>query len=137
MVVRIHNPISLFNEFENLLAGFPTAKTAERKPQFKASIKETNEAIVVNVELPGIKKEEVKVTFDNDVLTISAERKRPELKENEQWLRNEILYGTFERSINISLPVNSEKIFASHENGILHIVLPKAEEAKAKQIVIR
>jgi HSP20 family protein len=93
--------------------------------------------MTVVVELPGVAKEDVKATLHDDVLTVSAERKQPELKEKEQWLRNEISYGKFERSINLPYSVVAEKVSALHENGILRIVLPKAEEAKPKQISIR
>ena len=74
---------------------------------------------------------------NDGVLTISAERKQPELQEHEQWIRNEIPYGKIERTINLPYSVDVEKVSASHENGILQIVLPKHENAKPKQISIR
>ncbi|MEW6062601.1 MAG: Hsp20/alpha crystallin family protein, partial [Bacteroidota bacterium] len=89
------------------------------------------------VELPGVAKENVKVTLHDSVLTITAERKEPELKDGEQWIRNEISYGKFERTVNLPYPVVADKITAVHENGILSIILPKAEEVKPKQIAIR
>jgi len=98
---------------------------------------DTGEQVQVNVELPGVAKEDIKVNVHDGVLTISGERKQPELKENEQWIRNEISYGTFERSINLPYSVDVEKVSATQENGVLCIVLPKHENAKPKQISIR
>ena len=63
--------------------------------------------------------------------------KQPELKDQEQWIRNEISYGTFERSISLPYSVDVEKTSATRENGVLRIVLPKHENAKPKHISIR
>jgi HSP20 family protein len=60
------------------------------------------------------------VNVNNDVLTISGERKAPERKENEQYIRNEISYGKFERTISLPYPVDVEKVMASQENGDAH-----------------
>lgn len=137
MLVRFHNPVPFFTEFENLFSTLPAVKYVEKNLPVNLSLKETSDTLNVYAELPGVKKEDVKISLDKNMLTITAERKNPELKENEQWLRNGISYGKFERTVTIPLPVDSEKISATHENGILHIVLPKAEVAKVKEIVIR
>ncbi len=139
MLVRYKTFPTIFNEIDSL---FNTAipvlnriRTAE--PARGVAVKENENSISVFVELPGVAKENVKVTVHNNVLTVSAERRQPELKENEIWLRSEIAYGKFEQSINLPYAVVLEKISAVHENGILRIELPKAEEAKPKQIEIR
>jgi HSP20 family protein len=61
----------------------------------------------------------------------------PELKEGEEWIRNEISYGKYERSIRLPYAIEADKVSATHENGVLSIVLPKHEKAKPKQISIR
>ncbi|MBI2429984.1 MAG: Hsp20/alpha crystallin family protein [Ignavibacteriales bacterium] len=139
MLVRYKTFPSLFNEIDELFA--PTYPLFNRvrfvEPTRGVQVKDSGDAVNVVVELPGVTKEDVKVTLHDGVLSVVAERKQPELKENEQWVRNEISYGKFERSINLPYPVVAEKIAASHENGMLRITLPKAEEAKPKQISIR
>ncbi len=139
MLVRFKPVTSIFDDIDSIInssyVAYPTADRSNRLSGI--SMKDTGEQVQVNVELPGVAKEHVKVNVNDGVLTISAERKQPELKENEQWIRNEISYGTFERSINLPYSIDVEKVSATHENGILRIVLPKHENAKPKQISIR
>ena len=142
MLVRFQPVSNIFNEIDSIINSslVPTATInyAKRFGRFSGiSMKENGDQLQVTVELPGIAKEDVKVNINEGILSISAERKQPELKEQEQWLRNEINYGTYERSIQLPYSVEVEKITATHENGILSIVLPKHENAKPKQISIR
>jgi len=139
MLVRFKPVASIFDDIDSIinssLVSYPAAHRTNRVSNI--SMNDTGEQVHVNVELPGVAKEDVKVNVHDGVLTISAERKQPELKENEQWIKNEISYGTFERSINLPYSVDVEKVSATQENGVLRIVLPKHENAKPKQISIR
>jgi HSP20 family protein len=139
MFVRFKPVVSIFDDLDSIInstiVSSPKNNRANRITG--VSMKDTDEQVQVNVELPGVAKEDVKVNVNDGLLTISAERKQPELKDQEQWIRNEISYGTFERSITLPYSVDVEKVSASHENGILRIVLPKHENAKPKQIQIR
>jgi len=139
MLVRYQPYQSLLEDIEDLFAtSFPLLQPFESfVPTYGVAMKDSGEELKVIVELPGVAKENVKVTLHDNVLTITAERKAPELKDGEQWIRNEISYGKFERTVNLPYPVVAEKITATHENGILSITLPKADEAKPKQIAIR
>jgi HSP20 family protein len=139
MLVRYQTIPSLFNDIDELFnVTLPVLNRVRPSyPNRGVSVKDSGDVLNVVVEIPGVAKEDVKVTLHDDVLTVSAERKQPELKENEQWIRNEVSYGKFERSINLPYAVVAEKISATHENGILQVVLPKAEEAKPKQISIK
>jgi len=139
MIVRAQAIPSLFGDIDELFAtSFPVVRHyGNTRPSYGVSMKDTGEAIDITIELPGVSKSDVKVTLHDNVLTVEAERKQPDLKNDEQWIRNEIRYGTFQRSINLPYPVAESKISAIHENGLLRISLPKAEEAKPKQIVIR
>jgi HSP20 family protein len=92
---------------------------------------------VVVAELPGIRKEDVKIGFEKGVLTISGERKANPVPEGSTWHRNEIASGTFSRSIELSHEVNADAIAAEMANGILKIVVPKAEKARAREIAVR
>lgn len=142
MLVRFQPVSNIFDEIDTLINStmvpFPSTGTFERRNRFTGvTVKDTGEQVHVTVELPGVSKQDVSVNVNNGVLTISGERKQPEKKENEQWLRNEISYGKFERSITLPYSVDVEKVSASQENGILSIILPKHENAKPKQISIR
>jgi HSP20 family protein len=139
MLVRYKTVPSFLNEIDGF---FNPARPIVNRYSFVNSthgvvVKESGDLITVIVELPGIAKEDIKVTMHDTVLTVTAERKKIELKDNEQWIRNEIRYGNIERSVNLPYKVVVEKITASQENGLLHIVLPKAEDAKPKQITIK
>ena len=88
----------------------------------------------VVAELPGVRKEDLKVLVHDGVLTISGERNLARLPENARWIRNETGGGSFTRSLELPLPVKDEAITAELKDGILRIVLPKADEARAKEI---
>lgn len=139
MLVRFKPVTSIFDEFDSIInSAIVSSQKNNRTNRITGmSMIDTGEQVQVNVELPGVAKEDVNVNVNDGLLTISAERKQPELKDQEQWIRNEISYGTFERSITLPYSVDIEKVSASHENGILRIVLPKHENAKPKQISIR
>ncbi len=139
MLVRFKPVASIFDDIDSIinssLVSYPASHRINRVSNI--SMNDTGEQVHVNIELPGVVKEDVKVNVHDGVLTILAKRKQPELKENEQWIRNEISYGTFEQAIKLPYSVDVEKVSATHENGLLQIVLPKHENAKPKQITIR
>ena len=92
---------------------------------------------IVNIELPGVRKEDVKITVHRDTLTVRGEKKFEKEKTGETFRRMERSYGSFQRTFTLPSTVRNDQIEASHENGILHIVLPKAEEAKPKDIEVK
>jgi HSP20 family protein len=97
------------------------------------NITETNDAFQLEVAAPGLKREDFNVQFDNYVLTISAEVKKANEKEDHNFTRREFYYDSFERSF--ALPenkVDTERIEARYVDGILYITVPKKEEAKVK-----
>lgn len=100
-------------------------------------IVERENDFLVKVELPGVSKEEVKITIQNDVLTIRGEKKQEKEKKGDTYHRVERSYGVFQRSFTLPASVQPEKIEATHENGVLHLVIPKAEEAKPKEIEVK
>lgn len=91
----------------------------------------------IKVELPGVQKNDVKITVVNDVLTVRGEKKQESEKKGENYHRVERSYGSFQRSFTLPASVRSEKIEASYDNGVLTIDLPKAEEAKPKEIEVK
>jgi HSP20 family protein len=100
-------------------------------------IYEDKDKFTVRAELPGMKKEDISVSLDGDTLTISGERKQEEEKKEGEEYRTERFFGRFQRSITLPAPVQTDKIEASYKDGILTITLPKAEEAKPKQIAVK
>ncbi len=105
------------------------------------NIKEDNDGFEVEVAAPGFEKGDFRIELDNDVLTISSEKKvENETKDGQRFSRREFSYQSFNRSFTLPNTVENDKIAAKYENGILKISIPKKEEAKprpARQIEIR
>ncbi len=99
-------------------------------------IYETKDAYVFKVDLPGFKKEDIKVEFTGETLIMRGERKHEEETKNENCHRLERSYGLFERSFTIPKNVDPKKIEAELKDGILLLTIPKVEEAKTKAISI-
>ena len=97
-------------------------------------IYQTEGELVVRAAVPGVRPEELSINVLNGVLTLKGEHAPRDIEGKGQFLRQEILYGAFERSFELPFAVQAEQAQASFENGILTIRLPKAEEAKPKQI---
>jgi HSP20 family protein len=96
---------------------------------------ETGDHFVAVVELPGMRKEDIDISLHDRTLTISGERKR-EINNGETAQRTERYVGTFRRSISLPTRVDASKVSATYQDGILKVTLPKAEEAKPKQIQV-
>ncbi len=120
--------------FQNFLATPWTAGPAQL-PNIDVAEYE-NETVVV-AELPGVKKDDLKLTVHDGLLTIAGQRKSIGLPESSRWLRNEISAGSFARTIEMPHAVKGEGIFAELTDGILRVVLPKAEEARAREITVK
>ena len=91
---------------------------------------------LVSVELPGMKKEEINLSYQDGVLTVSGERKHEREGKEGETFRSERYFGKFQRSVSLPASVDSAKITANYKDGVLQIELPKAEEAKPKQIQV-
>jgi HSP20 family protein len=92
--------------------------------------------VVVKVEVPDMKREDIKVTFENNVLTIEGERKASDEVKNEQYHRIERRYGAFRRSFTLPASVDGSRVQAAYQDGILKVTLPQRPEAKPRQITI-
>jgi len=100
-------------------------------------IAEHDDEYLVKVELPGVNKDDVKITIESNILTIRGEKKQEKETKKENYHRVERSYGSFQRSFTLPTTVKSDKIDASYKDGILSVSLPKAEEAKPKQIEVK
>ncbi|MUP46317.1 Hsp20/alpha crystallin family protein [Gramella sp. BOM4] len=98
------------------------------------NIKESDDSFEVEVAAPGKAKEDFNIELDNDVLTISSETKKEDetSSDNGRFTRKEFSYSTFKRAFSLPESVDSSKISASYNNGVLMISLPKKEEAKVQ-----
>ena len=97
-------------------------------------IEEDNDTIMVKVEIPGMRKEDIKVSVQSNILTITGERKHESETKNKTFHRVERSYGKFSRMITLPTDVDSDKVKANYKDGILSITLPKPEAVKPKHI---
>ena len=99
-------------------------------------ISERKDAYLVTVELPGVQADDLEITMEDGLLTIQGERHFAHDSSEQQFHRVERRYGAFRRSITLPAHVTAEGIQASFEDGVLQVLVPKAEEAKPKRIQV-
>jgi HSP20 family protein len=100
-------------------------------------VEETPEQFVLSVDLPGVAQKDVKVHVIGDTLTIRGERRQESTEKDGNWLRCERMYGTFERSFTMGAPVRADQVKATCKDGVLEIRVPKAEEARLREVEIK
>ena len=126
--------------FTELPALFKTDfNNVDRKGFVPVNVKETDKSYQLDVVAPGFDKADFKVNLDQNLLTISAEKKNDEMKENEKQIRREYSYRSFKRSFTLDEKIDATNIEASYINGVLTLNLPKKEvvKAAATEIVIK
>ncbi len=123
--------------FSNILtpAECETTNTAAWMPA--VDIKETDDALFLVAELPGMKKNEVNITLEDHVLTLAGERTFEQDEEKENFHRVERAYGTFNRSFSLPKNINASEVNATFNSGVLTVAIPKAPEAKPHKITIK
>ena len=97
---------------------------------------QNNDNVVAIVELPGMRKEDIEISLQDGILTIGGERKSEESGNGENASRTERFTGKFRRSVTLPTRVDANKVNATYKDGLLTVTLPKAEEAKPKQIQV-
>lgn len=102
----------------------------------RTDLAETDDEYLLTMDLPGLKKDDVKVDFQEGQLAISGERRQEKKEQEKNYHRRERSYGSFYRSMTLPQNVNAEDIQASFEDGVLKVHIPKAEESKPKRIEI-
>jgi HSP20 family protein len=120
--------------FNNDLMDWGTSNFSSTNTSLPAvNVKETDDDYYIEVAAPGMSKKDFNVNFQNNVLTISSEKKNEKEEKEDSYTRKEFSYQSFQRSFTVpGKDVDSDKISASYENGILNIKLPKREEVKPK-----
>ena len=100
-------------------------------------VSETPNEIVLEAELPGMKRNEIDIELNGETLTLRGERKFEQTQRGEQFHRIERQYGAWQRSFQIEVPIDAQKVSANYEQGLLTVRLPKAESLKPRQIEIQ
>jgi HSP20 family protein len=100
-------------------------------------VSEDADGIQISMELPGVDPKDVRLSLENNVLTIRGEKRHQAEQKNERIHRFERTYGTFERTFVLPSTVDPEKIEARYENGVLLVSIPKAERAKPREIRVK
>ncbi|NTV97624.1 MAG: Hsp20/alpha crystallin family protein [Chlorobiaceae bacterium] len=131
------DPLKMFEDvFNDKVSPFFSSMI---NPAFKVDISEDEKAIYVSADMPGMSKEDVKVSLEDDVLSISAERKQEEEEKTKGYHRIERTWGSMSRSFSVGENVDAENIAASYDNGVLKVTIPKkeSEPKKGKEIAVK
>lgn len=134
-LVRRHQGNEIFpNTFNDFFGTLQDNWKQNYSPRM--NLLETDTEYQLKVEAPGMKKDEIKILFEDDILTISGEKKTEKKEENSRYHINEICFGKFSRSFELPSHINSGKIDAKWSDGLLSVNIPKSEKAKPKKISI-
>lgn len=135
------DPFRAFEEmFEDLWRGWPSRFQSDTtRPMLRPAmdVVENEHDYTVRIDLPGIDPDNVKVEIEDQMLTVSGETGDTIEREGDRYHYRERRYGTFQRSVRLPNTVDTDKIDASFENGVLNIVLPKLPQAQPKQIAVK
>lgn len=124
-----------FGEFFGTEGSRSSEKSGTWSP--RSDIFEDDSSYHIEVDLPGIEKKDVKINFSDDVLSIEGERTQNEKSEDQKFFRVERRFGSFKRTFSFKKAVDSKKIKAEFSNGVLAVVIPKAADAKPREIKIQ
>ena len=128
---------NLRNEVDRMFRDFyDDSETKESYWMPSVDITEDNDKLTLSAEIPGVKKEDVKISLNNGILTIEGEKKQAREEKDENSYRSERYYGKFTRSFNLTSEIDEDKIKADYNSGIVSITLPKSEKVKSRQISI-
>lgn len=132
--------MSIREELDRLFNALATGRTTREGRETlwlpAVDVEETDDAIIVRAEIPGMDKDQIKVTITDDSVVISGERKEERKEESKDFHHREIYYGKFYRAVRLPVDVDREKARASYRQGILEIFLPKSEKVKPKTIEV-
>ena len=135
-VPSVTAPVDLLGDFMNLqLPFFPMEKAGTNQWSPALDVFDDKDTFTVTLEAPGLKKEDFEISWHDGVLSIAGERKEQNSCER-TCFRRERFYGRFSRSVSLPADVQADKINAAYKDGVLTVTLPKAEQAKPKQIEV-
>ena len=102
----------------------------------RVDVSENKDNVIIKTEMPGMEKEDVKISIQDNVLTLKGEKRQEKEEKDKNYHRIERSYGSFCRSFQLPTSVKTDKIKANYKDGVLNISLPKTEEVKPKEIPI-
>ena len=123
---------SIFDDFFD----FSPNSVFRRGHNVPVNVKETDDSYHLELAAPGMKKEDFKIELDENVLTVSSERKEEHNEEKENYTRREFSYASFSRSFSLPGSVNGDKIKANYKDGVLSVDIPKSNQKKSRFIDI-
>jgi len=130
-----------FGDLDDIFKGFfvrPVAFEGEKPMQIKLDVKENDNAYTVHADIPGVKKEDIHVTVEGNMVSISAEKKtEKEEKEGDKVLRSERFVGKASRSFSLGSDVDESKAQAKYSDGVLELTLPKKAGSGSKKVAIQ
>jgi HSP20 family protein len=100
-------------------------------------VREDKDHLTITMDVPGVRPEDVRISLENQVLTISGEKQQQNEQKDERWHRWERSYGRFERTFTLPSTVDADRIEATTDNGVLTVRLPKIEKARPREIPVR
>ena len=121
--------------FRNMLR--PTRLELETEPEIRLDLKETEKAYLVHAEVPGVKKEDIDVSIDGNLVTIRAEVKREMEEKGETMLRTERFYGAMTRSFTLATDVDEKAASAKYTDGVLELTLPKKAGSASRRLQVQ
>jgi HSP20 family protein len=139
----IRVPDRLRREFDDVWSRFftdldlPAVRFTDGDFVPRINVRETDDALVVTVEVPGMKPEEIEVTLTGDILSIKGEKREEKEEKKSNYHLVERRFGSFNRTFRLPVEVKTDKLSASHKDGVLTVTLPKAAKATAKTIKVR
>lgn len=139
--VEVADPFRAFDQmFEDLWRNWPArffseGTTGILRPAM--DVIESDKEVTIRVDLPGLKPDDVKVEVEDNTLSVSGEVGDTVEKEGERYHYRERSYGAFQRSVRLPSTVDTDKVEATFENGVLNIVLPKLPHAQPRQITVK
>ncbi|MGB8656990.1 MAG: Hsp20/alpha crystallin family protein [Candidatus Zixiibacteriota bacterium] len=124
----------LFDDF----FGRPPVRPEWTEDQWSPSVdvSETKDDIIIKAEMPGISKDDVKISIQDNVLTLKSEKRQEKEEKEANYHRVERSYGCFSRSFALPTAVKADKVKANYRDGVLNVTLPKTEEVKPKEIPV-
>ncbi|RXJ91575.1 heat-shock protein Hsp20 [Arcobacter sp. CECT 8983] len=135
MLLTKFDPFKQFKDLERSFYNYPSNNESVNGFVPIVNTREGESAYHIDVDLPGVKKEDIKVDISKDILTISGERKTKDEIKEEDYYKVETSFGKFTRSFTLPENIDIENIEARSDNGVLEVIIPKKEEQNSKKSI--